>query len=208
MKTWLMTCLMLAVSVPTASAKPSGEGPEMGKRMKQRMLQLRKEVLKYEVGLEEAKTEQVLTVLRKFDPAREAIHKKARGAKRAVRRLLKSDSNDQAAYSRVIKDVQAVAAGKLDLEKKQLAALKGHLTPKQQVLFRMAMKRIMKRMKRKMREFKNIGPGGKRGHRPPRHRRGGGGEGFDPPGAPGGGGQGDMAIPSGGLDLDADDLFL
>ena len=198
MKTWLLTCLVLLISAPTASAKRGGEGPEMGKRMKQRMLQLRKEVLRYEVGLEEAKTEQVLTVLRKFDPAREAIHKKARGAKRAVRRLLKSDSNDQAAYSRVIKDVQAVAAGKLDLEKNQLAALKGHLTPKQKVLFRMAMKRIMKQ----------IGPGGKRGHRSPRHRRGGGGGGFGPPGVPGGGGQGDMPIPSGGMNLDTDDLFL
>ena len=189
----------------TGWAKPGNGGPAIGKRVKERLLELRSEVLRYEVGLDDAQAKKVLKVLKKFDPQREALHKKKRAAKHAAKRLFKANSNDQAAYARIMDDMLATGAEHLAMQKRQRAALNGLLSPKQQLQLFRSMKQIMKRLKRKMREFKNIGPKGRRGHRRPHHRRGGGDDAFAPPG-PGARGFAHPA-PAGVDDLDTDDGF-
>ena len=185
MKTTFLMCLCLLVAAPSVAAKPGGDEPAMGQRIKERMLQLRSEVLRYEVGLSDVEAQKVLKVLKKFDPQRKALHKRKRAAKRAAKRLMKSDSNDQAAFARVMDDMLAVGGEHLELQKRQRAALRGLLTPKQQLKLFHSMKRIKRRLKRKMQEFKEIGPRSRRGKRGPHRRRGGGGDGFGTP-SPGG----------------------
>ena len=185
MKRFLLASLCVLFSATSAEAKPGEDGPAIGKRIKARMLQVRTEVLRYEVGLSEADADKVLRVLKKFDPQRKALHKRKRAAKRAGKRLMQSDSTDQAAFERVMDDMLAVGAEHLELQKRQRAALRGLLTPKQQLKLFHSMKRIKRRLKRKMQEFKDIGPERRRGRRGSLRRRGGGGDAMGAP-APGG----------------------
>ena len=64
MKRILLASLCVLFSATSAEAKPGQDGPAIGKRIKARMLQVRAEVLKYEVGLSEANADKVLRVLK------------------------------------------------------------------------------------------------------------------------------------------------
>ena len=182
MKAMVVTMILMLGAPTVAFAQPGEQGPQFGKRIKERMSRLRDEILRYEVGLDEAQALKVTKILKTLDPAREALHKRKRSAKQAMRRLLKTDSNDQAAFQRAIDDLIAVNGAMLELRRKQMKALAGELTPKQQAKLFVAMKRVQKRMRHKMRRFKNRrGQGGHMGRPGRRHDRGGGGGHFGPP---------------------------
>ena len=178
----LFLAMTLGLFVAPASATPPAKGGPgatghagPSQRIVQRMKRLRDEILRYDVGLDNAKAAKVKQILSKLDPQRRKLHGKKRMATRALRRLIRSDSNDQAAFKRAIADLIQSRTALAALRKKQFMTLQKLLTPKQQAKLFVALKRMKRRIQRAMRQ---LGPrkGARRGrghHRmgPGMHRR-------------------------------------
>jgi Spy/CpxP family protein refolding chaperone len=163
-------------AAPPAKGGPGAKGhPGPGQRIAQRMKRLRDEIIRYDVGLSDAKAAKVKQVLSKMDPQRRKLHERKRMATRAIRRLIRSDSNDQGAFKRAIADLIQSRSDLAALRKKQFTTLQKILTPKQQAKLFVALKRMQKRIKRAMRELgPRKGAGRGRGHHrmgPGKHRR-------------------------------------
>lgn len=169
MKTFV-TVLMATVFLtsPTVMAQPGDfghakRGKMMGKRLKERMKSLRSETLRYDVGLSDADAGKVIVLLNELDPAREALMKKKRGARMSLRKLLKADSNDQAAYRRAITQLVEVNTKMLALRRTQMESVGTILTPKQQAKFFIATKRLKRQMMHKMNKMRKGQGGGDHG---------------------------------------------
>ena len=218
----IFLALAVALMIGPASAAPPAKGGAgakghggMGQRVAQRMKRLRDEILRYDVGLDDAKAAKVKQILSKLDPQRRKLHQRKRMAMRALKRLIRSDSNDQAAFKRAIDDLIQTRTALAALRKSQFSTLRKILTPKQQAKLFVAMKRMKRRMQRAMRHLRprdgarrgrgghRFGPGmqrGPRGRGPGPGMRGGPGR-RGGPGAGSGGG----APPRSRALLDGDD---
>ncbi len=172
----LIGLIGLVLAVPTAgNSHPAGKkGPQHGGQIHQRIQKLRAEILRYDVGLDKAKAAKVKKILEGFDPVRKQLHQRKRMAKRALRRLLRVDSNDQAAFKRVLDDFMKVRDDLVIMRRKQMIALRKELTPKQQAKLLVALKRLQRRVRRARQQLR--GGHGRRGRKhfrgqgPGRHR--------------------------------------
>lgn len=148
----LLITLSVALAAPAALAQPKGAADKRAK-VEARMKELRGRVLKKEVGLDDAKAAQVEKVLSKYAPERKKLQQEAQKHRRAIRDLLKKDSNDQAAYERAIKGLRAAQNKLHALREKELDELSKLLTPKQQAKLAVAIRRLQAKLRRRMREL-------------------------------------------------------
>ena len=162
---------------PPGSAPP---GPGAGgppPRIAERMKQLRKRILEDEIGLDAQRAAKVSKILESFDATRRKARQRAKQARRALRQLVRSDSDDQEAFRAAIDEMQAANKATQVVRVQQFTALKKLLTPKQQAKLLLALGRLKKRARGFADEFRR-GRGGPPGPQPGpgmrRHRRRGG----------------------------------
>jgi Spy/CpxP family protein refolding chaperone len=154
--------LLLALSVFVAApaiAQAGPGGPEQKRaEVRQRLKQLRHQLLVKDVGLDEAKAAAVERVLEKHAAERQALHDRAGQQRAALAKLLDANSNDQAAYTaalRGLRDAQKQRAAQRERELDELAKL---LTPKQQAQLLRSTERLKRQLVHRVREKR-------RGHR-------------------------------------------
>ena len=191
-RTAFITIIGLTMATSAHARPPAKKGPVAGgpgHQIHKRIKQLRAEVLRYDVGLKPAKAAKVEALMAGYDPVRRKLRERNRMAKRALKRLLRTDSNDQKAFKRVLDDLVDVR-GKLEkLRFQQRDALRKMLTPKQQAKLFVALKRMERRVRRAMQELRpRRGPRGRFDGRHRGPRRDFKGPGMRRRGAPGGGG--------------------
>lgn len=120
------------------------------KEMHGKMIQMRSRLLREKLEFDAAVVEKIEETLRTYDPRRHELHKKKHNAHRQIRKLLESDSNDQAAYERALTDMQAARRGLSSLRAEEMKEISALLSPKEQAKLTLA----FKRMKNKMHRFK------------------------------------------------------
>ena len=118
--------------------------------MHEKMTKMRARLLRDRLGVDVVIVGQIEEILRTYDPQRHELHKKKHLAHQTIRELLHNDSNDQAAFERVLADMRAAHVGLSKLRTEEMDRLAEILTPKQQAKLALA----FKRMKQKMHKFR------------------------------------------------------
>ncbi|GEM_PF-4208665 len=150
-----------------------GCGEDEGCRM-EKMKEMRGKMLRERIGLTEEKAKKVEAVLDGFHERHMAMREKHRTAMRALKDLVKADSNDQEAYKNALDEMKANHQERQALMEEQMEALKKVVDPKEQAKLFLAHERMTKKMHKFMKEGKK-GKKGKKGKR-------GDGEGMGPMG--------------------------
>jgi len=117
----------MLVTAP-AFAEPSATKVEAQARFKQ----TRAEILRKRLGLDEKKALEVEKVLDKYAPERKKLRGAMRDQQRALRELLKSKSDDQAAYKRALDALTDNLTRLNTLGQQEQTELSRLMTPKQQ----------------------------------------------------------------------------
>lgn len=134
---------------PAASASGK-EGPktpeEKQARVKARIKQVRRRILKQEVGLDDKKAEEVEKVFDKYEPERQKLNKQLREQRIALRDLLKENSDDQAAYKKALEAFRATQKKLKAVTDREVEEISKLLTPKQQAKLMAALQRLRKRL--------------------------------------------------------------
>ena len=138
----------LLLAVPASAHEPPPRQGHDGQRFKERMTRMRGQILRNRVGLDDATAQQIEAELARLDPERRKLHQRKQQARRGLRQLIESDSNDQDAYTAALAEMRAVQKALSSLRERQFSALSGMLTPKQQARMFMAMQRMQRRMRR------------------------------------------------------------
>ncbi len=148
----LLAALTLSLGVVHgASADPKAPADKRA-QIEERIKKARGEILRRQVGLDDAKAKSVEAILDKHAPERRKLQKEMREHKRTVRALLDADSNDQQAYARSISGYRA-AEKKLDaLRDKEFTELSSKLTPKQQAKLVVAIRQMQGKIRQHMRK--------------------------------------------------------
>jgi Spy/CpxP family protein refolding chaperone len=143
-----LACLLAIASVGTiASAQPA---KEKRAKVEQRLEKLRERVLKQEVGLDDKKAAAVGAILTKYAAERRKVQKDQRDARRALQKLVQSDSNDQDAYKKALKSFRDGRKKLQALEDRQLDDVAKILTPKEQVKLVSALQRFRRKLAKKL----------------------------------------------------------
>jgi Spy/CpxP family protein refolding chaperone len=156
LRSLLLALAVLAAAPALARAEPGGPDQKRAE-VRQRIKQLRHQVLLKEVGLDEAKAAAVERVLEKHSAERRAARERAAQHRAALQKLLDAGSNDQKAYAtaiRGLRDAQKQRAAQRERELDELAKL---LTPKQQAQLLRATERLKKRLAHRVREKRRGG---------------------------------------------------
>lgn len=148
---WMRGLLMVAVVavllgvVEVSAAQPGGppDGPAAGapgpkQRVRMRLLQRR-------VGLDDATAQKVMEVLRTYEGRRQALADRMQQNKRALGKLIREDSNDQASYQRAVDELVRTQREMEALRLEEFAELRKVLTPKQQAKLLMELNKLMQR---------------------------------------------------------------
>lgn len=146
----LVAATVVTVSMP-ADTQPSPRGGKVERRGNKRLERLRERILRKKVGLSEDKVEKVVAIFHDQQTERFELDKQMRSARKAIGRLLQSDSDDQAAYQSELAQLRAAHAGLDGLRDKQLAELAKILEPKEQVKLLRAMELVRRRFERRRR---------------------------------------------------------
>lgn len=137
--TGLSLGLVLAFGLTSAQAEPPerGEGPppERIEKMKKK----RGQMLRTHVGLSDAKAARVELIIDQYQPRKRELRKELRALKQELRALLESDSNDEAAYARVLDGMHKRHTELHTLRLEEREAVRGELTAKQQAKLLQAM---------------------------------------------------------------------
>jgi Spy/CpxP family protein refolding chaperone len=155
------------------------------------------------VKLDEETLARVQAIFKSFDGERKVLHLAKRDTMKAIRDLIRNDSEDQESYATLLLAAKQAHNALAQLRTEEFAQLSGVLTPKQQALLMMSLQKL----KRKMMGMRGKrGKRGGEGHRGPRHRRGldNEGGGYGPPPHRGFGSRGGR---SSGVDEVDDDLL-
>ena len=147
---WLAAAVLL--SAAPASAQPNDKAA-----IQKRLVKARRKLLEKKVGLTPTKIQQVESTFAKFSAKRAKLQKTKKAQRRALRKLARSDSDDQAAYKKAIDDFLATRKAIRSLEDDRLTALRKILTPKEQVKLlhaSMKLKRRLKKARRRARRAK------------------------------------------------------
>lgn len=116
---------------PVVSAKDKPKGETKEKKVND-INEHRANVLKKDVGLDDATVAKVQAIFNKDKDDQIKAYAEMGAAKKAVRELLKADSIDEAAYTKAMDQYDAAKAKNLEIQAKQKAEWKKVLTPKQQ----------------------------------------------------------------------------
>lgn len=161
----LPAALALSVAAP-ALARP-GHPPaaaqskaEKRAKIEARLKQIRGQVLRKRVGLDEKHAKQVEGILDRYRPKRRALQKQMRTHRQAIGKLLKADSNDQNAYRREIAGMRN-AKKQLDaLRDREINEISRVITPKQQAKLAVALRRMQRRLHSAMSQYRGRHHGG------------------------------------------------
>ena len=176
MRTTLSMSLLVLFLVPGlafAQAKPPPAGSDRPGRgeLKARMEAARAKLLREFVGLDEARATEVEQAMGRFDPERKKIKRELRKQKKAVRKLLKEDSNDEQAYEEALAGVRAAHQALHQLREAELDEVKRLLSAKERAKLLGGMHRMRRDLNRAFRRHRRGGKGGGMGRGP--GRRGG-----------------------------------
>ncbi|MCO4761889.1 MAG: periplasmic heavy metal sensor [Myxococcales bacterium] len=182
-------------AVPLLASAGPGDGAHPHKRFtKEQRAKFRAkmkarfgELLRDKMQLTEDKAQRVEKLMTAFRQKKRPLRKEMKQSHRALRVLLKEDSNDQRAYAQALNTIVKTRAKLKKLHKAQVSAIKQLLNPKQQAQLMVAHHKFRRHMGRHWGHGKRGGKGwhGRRG----RHQRGGDAAGDYPPPA---GAQGDV----------------
>ena len=140
------------------------------KKIRKKMKKIRSKILRKRVRLDEETLARVEAIFESFDGQRRELHMAKKETMKALRQLVKSDSEDQEAYATLILAMKQAQDGLRQLKEEERAQLAEVLTPKQQAKLMMALHKLKKRMQKML--GKRGGRGGGEGRRGPRNRRG------------------------------------
>lgn len=148
---FLLVLTFAAPALADPAPAPTGsQTPSAGQRFKQ----ARASILRKRLGLEEKRAQEVEKVLDKYAPERKKLRDSMRDQQKALRELIKKNSDDQAAFKRAL-DALADGQGKLNaLRLQEQAELAKLLTPKQQAL----LLQVMAHARRERERAKNANP--------------------------------------------------
>lgn len=110
------------------------DGPPHGKNFEQRhehMKQMRGNMLRQRVGLDDEKAKQVEAAFDRFDKEHFALRKNVHTARKKIQALLKSDSEEQQAYLAALKELRLAHDKLHSLRQRQMDSIDKVLTPKQ-----------------------------------------------------------------------------
>jgi Spy/CpxP family protein refolding chaperone len=123
----------------------------------------RARLLRKRVGLDEASAKKVEALFKQFGAQRKTARNAVRKGRDGLNKLLRENSNDQAAYRAAIDTLRKAHDTMHNLRNSEWASLAKVLTPKQQATLLRALGKMQKRMGRqgrKGRRGKRGGPGG------------------------------------------------
>jgi Spy/CpxP family protein refolding chaperone len=140
-----------------AHARGPDHDPQKRAVIEQRLKQLRHDMLRKEVGLDEKKATVVERVLDKYMAEKRKLREQAVTHRRALRQLLESDSNDQQAYTTAIRGLRDAEKQKQSLKERELDELGKLLTAKQQAKLMRATHRLKRQLALKLREHRRGG---------------------------------------------------
>jgi Spy/CpxP family protein refolding chaperone len=145
-----LVCLLAVASVgKVASAQPAKDKDKRAK-VEERLEKLRERVLKKDVGLDDKKAKAVGEILTRYAGERRKIQKDQREYRRALQKLVQSDSNDQDAYKKALKSFREGRKKLQGLEDRQLDDVAKLLTPKEQVKLVSALQRFRRKLAKKL----------------------------------------------------------
>lgn len=121
-------------------------GGERGKQMHKRFKAMMSKALRQDVGLDEATARKVEQVHAAQHDQRRAAHKRMFQAKRALRTLVDSDSNDQSAYAGAVDGLIKARADLQKLREAGFVKVRVLLTPKQQARLLLTMHKARRKM--------------------------------------------------------------
>jgi Spy/CpxP family protein refolding chaperone len=137
--TWIVSlvCLVAALATPVlaqpaAKPAPAAEPAAKAEQRQERVRKLRDKVLRQRAGLDANKAAHVEKVLRDYQDNQRAIRASIRDSRQRLRKLLKDDSQDQAAYKAALEQFRKAHADLARLREKEFAALDEKLTPREQ----------------------------------------------------------------------------
>jgi len=137
------------------AAPVRAEGNDRGEKrakVESRLKQIRHDVLRKEVGLDEKKAAEAERVFAKYAPERKKLKQEQREHRSALRALLESDSSDEAAYARALKGVREGQKKIQALNERESQELSRVMTAKQQAKYLRAMQKLRRELQRKVRE--------------------------------------------------------
>ncbi len=173
LRTLIVTALVAALAVPLfATAHPRGERdgkPNAERRAKfhKKMKERRAKLLRDKLQLPESRAAQVEKALDAFRAKRKPLRKAMHQHHKTLRKLLKDDSNDQQAYTKVLADLMSTRKQLKALQDAQIEGLRQLLTPKQQAQMMVAHHKMRRHMMRR-----HMRRGGKKGWRQGRGHHG------------------------------------
>ncbi len=147
---WL---LVLAVCAGTpAIAHAEGGREQKRAEVQQRLKRLRHELLVKEVGLDEQKAAAVERALEKFSAEKKSVRDKIEQHRGTLKKLLDTNSNDQAAYTAAIRGLREAEKQRAALRERELDEVAKLLTPRQQAQLMRGMDRLKRRLIHRLRE--------------------------------------------------------
>ena len=154
----IVLAAVFAAALPGAAhARGPNHDPQKRAVIEQRLKQLRRDMLRKEVGLDENKAVVVERVLDKYLAEKKKLREQAVTHRRALRTLLESDSNDQQAYSTAIRGLREAEKQKQALRERELDELGKLLTAKQQAKLMRATHRMKRQLEHRLREHRRGG---------------------------------------------------
>ncbi len=157
MKTWMRLVVLTLAAAVLLSAAPAMAQPTGKADVQKRLAKARRKLLKKKVGLTSAKIKQVESTFATFRAKRTKLQKQKKTHRRALRKLARSDSDDQAAYKKAIDDFLATRKAIRSLEDDQMAALRKILTPKEQVKLLQASMKLKRQLRKARRRARRAG---------------------------------------------------
>jgi uncharacterized membrane protein len=180
----LLPATLLFLLVPVLAFAQAEPPPDVPKRaeLKARVEAARAKLLREFVGLEEERAVQVEEAMRRFDPKRKELKQALREHKKAVRQLLKQDSNDEQAFEEALAGVRAAHKAVHELREAEYDEMARLLSAKERAKLFGGMNRMRRHLHSAFRKHRRGKRGGGMGRGPGPHGGLGGGPGGDCPG--------------------------
>jgi len=162
-----LAALLLAPAAAMAQPGPGGPGPARAK-LKQRIQQVRVQLLQTEVGLDEASARKAAGVIEGFDTLRRGYRLQQKQARERIEFLLQTDSKDMGAFKTEVAKMRKAHIELQKLRVTEFDALTKVLTPRQSAQLILGLERVKRKLRRRLRKARQHMKG----------RRGGGPRGF------------------------------
>jgi Spy/CpxP family protein refolding chaperone len=146
MKRTLLFTLAMMMVLPLGLSAQTFPGRGMGQRNSERVKELRSKMLREKLMLNEDKAVAVENIFNTNQEEHKEIRSIMRDSRDELDKLLKIDSSDQAAYQSVLDTMAANRARMNEIRDEEMAALKGILTPKEQLQLLNEMNGMHKKM--------------------------------------------------------------